>query len=120
MFILYTTIWLKEIYLTVIKSSAYIQIFIFLVLAIVMLSINNPKSFDICSTFINYSYLIFSILELSIIITEIYFLIKNLQYFITFFHECPYYRTYEEITEMEYKRTCLYYIIDYNNELPYK
>ena len=118
--ILYTTIWLKEIYLTIIKSSAYIQIFIFLVLAIVMLSINNPKSFDICSTFIYYSYLIVSILELGIIITEIYFLIHNLKNFITVFHECPYYRTYEEISEMEYKRTCLYYIADYNNELPYK
>ena len=118
--VLYTTIWIKEVYLTIIKSSAYIQIFIFLELIIVMLSINNPKSFDICSTFINYFYLISSILELGIIICEIYFLIQNLQNFINVFHECPYYRTYEEISDKEYKRTCLYYITDYNNELPYK
>ena len=118
--VLYTTIWIKEAYLTIIKSSAYIQIFIFLELIIVMLSINNPKSFDICSTFINYFYLISSILELGIIICEIYFLIQNLQNFIIVFHECPYYRTYEEISDKEYKRTCLYYITDYNNELPYK
>ena len=118
--VLYTTIWIKEVYLTIIKSSAYIQIFIFLELIIVMLSINNPKSFDICSTFINYFYLISSILELGIIICEIYFLIQNLQNFIIVFHECPYYRTYEEISDKEYKRTCLYYITDYNNELPYK
>ena len=118
--VLYTTIWIKEIYLTIIKSSVYFQIFIFLSLSIVMISINNPKSFDICSTFINYFYLIVSILELGIIICEIYFLIQNLQNFINVFHECPYYRTYEEISNKEYKRTCLYYITDYNNELPYK
>ena len=118
--VLYTTIWIKEIYLTIIKSSVYFQIFIFLSLSIVMISINNPKSFDICSTFINYFYLIVSILELGIIICEIYFLIQNLKNFINVFHECPYYRTYEEISDKEYKRTCLYYITDYNNELPYK
>ena len=118
--VLYTTIWIKEIYLTILKSSAYTQIFIFLVLAIVLLSINNPKLFDIYSSFFNYFYLIVSIIELGMIITEIYFLIQNLKNFINIFHECPYYRAYQEISDMEYKRTCLYYIVNYNNELPYK
>ena len=118
--LLYSTIWVKEKYLTIIKSSVYIQIFIFLTTVFVMLSINNPKSFDICIPFLNYFYLIISILQLGIIFCEIYFLIKNLQNFINIFHECPYYRTYEEIIDKDYKRTCLYYILDYNNELPFK
>ena len=118
--VLYTTIWVKEIYLTIIKSSAYIQIFIFLALALVMLAVNNPKSFDVCSPLLHYIYLIISILELGIIICEIYYMIQNLQFFLTVFHECPYYRTYAEISDSDYKRTCLYYTLDYNNELPYK
>ena len=118
--VLYTTIWVKEIYLTIIKSSAYIQIFIFLALALVMLAVNNPKSFDVCSPLLHYIYLIISILELGIIICEIYYMIQNLQIFLTVFHECPYYRTYAEISDSDYKRTCLYYTLDYNNELPYK
>ena len=118
--VLYTTIWLKEKYLTLIKTSIYIQIFIFLSTVFVMLSINNPKSFDICYPFMNYCYLILSILEKSIIIIEIIILVQNLQNFIKVFHECAYYRTYEEIIDKEYKRTCFYYITDYNNELPYK
>ena len=118
--VLYTTIWVKEIYLTILKSSTYIQIFIFLTLSIVMLALNNPKSMDICNPYLNYFYLIVSILELGIIICEIYFLIKNLNNFLTIFHECPYYRTYEEISNLEYKRSCLYYLTDFNNELPYK
>ena len=118
--VLYTTIWVKEIYLTIIKTSAYIQIFIFLALALVMLAANNPKSFDICSPLLHYIYLIISILELGIIICEIYYMIQNLQIFLTVFHECPYYRTYAEISDSDYKRTCLYYTLDYNNELPYK
>ena len=118
--VLYTTIWVKELYLTIIKTSAYIQIFIFLTLAMVMLAINNPKSFDVCSPFLHYIYLIISILELGIIICEIYYMIQNLHIFIPIFHECSYYRTYEEISDSEYKRTCLFYTIDYNNELPYK
>lgn len=118
--LLYSTIWVKEKYLTIIKSSAYIQIFILLNTSLIMLSINNPKTFDICIPFLNYFYLIISILQLGIIFCEIYFLIKNFKNFINIFHECPYYRTYEEIIEKDYKRTCLYYISDYNNELPYK
>lgn len=118
--VLYTTIWIKEIYLTIIKTSVYIQIFIFLAVTMVMLAINNPKYFDICTGIINYFYLIVSILEFGIIICEIYYMIQNLKIFINVFHECPYYRTYEEISDSEYKRTCLYYITDYNNELPYK
>ena len=118
--VLYTTIWLKEKYLTLIKTSIYIQIFIFLASSFIMLSINNPKSFDICSSFQNFFYLIVSILEKSIIIIEIIVLIQNLKNFIKVFHECAYYRTYEEIIDKEYKRTCFYYITDYNNELPYK
>jgi hypothetical protein len=118
--VLYTTIWVKEIYLTIIKTSAYIQIFIFLALALVMLAANNPKSFDVCSPLLHYIYLIISILELGIIICEIYYMIQNLQIFLTVFHECPYYRTYAEISDSDYKRTCLYYTLDYNNELPYK
>ena len=118
--VLYTTIWLKEIYLKLIKTSIYIQIFIFLSTVFVMLSINNPKSFDICYPFLNYCYLVLSILEKSIIIIEIIILVQNLQNFIKVFHECAYYRTYEEIIDKEYKRTCFYYITDYNNELPYK
>ena len=118
--VLYTTIWVKEIYLTIIKTSAYIQIFIFLALALVMLAVNNPKSFDVCSPLLHYIYLIISILELGIIICEIYYMIQNLQIFLTVFHECPYYRTYAEISDSDYKRTCLYYTLDYNNELPYK
>ena len=118
--VLYTTIWVKEIYLTIIKTSAYIQIFTFLALALVMLAANNPKSFDVCSPLLHYIYLIISILELGIIICEIYYMIQNLQIFLTVFHECPYYRTYAEISDSDYKRTCLYYTLDYNNELPYK
>ena len=116
----YTTIWVKEIYLTIIKSSIYIQIFIFLTLCIIMIALNNPNLMDFCYTFLNYFYLVVSIIELGIIIAEIYFMIQNFQKFITVFHECPYYRTYKEITDLEYKRTCLYYITDYNNELPHK
>ena len=85
-----------------------------------MIALNNPNLMDFCYTFLNYFYLVVSIIELGIIITEIYFIIQNFQNFITVFHECPYYRTYKEITDMEYKRTCLYYITDYNNELPHK
>ena len=118
--ILFTTIWIKQIYLKIIKSSAYIQLFIFLTLALVMLAINNPKQFDICFPYLNYFYVIISILQIGIIISEIYFLVKNMQNFLNVFHECAYYRTYEEISLQDYKRTCLYYITDYNNELPYK
>ena len=118
--ILFTTIWVKQMYLKIIKSSAYIQLFIFLTLALVMLAINNPKQFDICYPFLNFFYTIISILQIGIIISEIYFLVQNMKNFINVFHECSYYRTYEEISNEDYKRTCLYYITDYNNELPYK
>ena len=118
--VLYTSIWIKEKYLTYVKASVYVQIFVFLTLSIVILVVNNPHSMDICSTFINYFYLIISILELGIIIIEIYCMIKNLNQFLIRFHECPYCRTYEDITELDFKRTCLYYDMDNNNELPYK
>ena len=118
--VLYTSIWIKEFYLIYIKVSVYVQIFVFLTLSIVILVLNNPQSMDICSNFINIFYLIISILELGIIVVEIYFMIKNLNIFLTSFHECPYIRTYEEITDLEFRRTCLFYNIDNNNELPYK
>lgn len=118
--VLYTSIWIKEKYLTYVKASVYVQIFVFLTLSIVILVVNNPHSMDICSTFIYYFYLIISILELGIIAIEIYSMIKNLNQFIIRFHECPYCRTYQDITDLEYKRTCLYYNKEYNNELPYK
>ena len=38
--VLYTTIWIKELYLTILKSSIYAQIFLFLILSMVMLSLN--------------------------------------------------------------------------------
>ena len=118
--VLYSSIWIKEYYLIYVKVSVYTQIFVFLTLAIVILVLNNPQSLDICSNFINIFYLTISILELGIIIIEIYFMIKNLNNFLTSFHECPYFRTYEEITDLEFKRTCLFYSIDNNNELPFK
>ena len=118
--VLYTSIWIKEKYLTYVKASVYVQIFVFLTLSIVILVVNNPHSMDICSTFINYFYLIISILELGIIIIEIYTMIKNLNQFLIRFHECPFCRTYEDITDLEFKRTCLFYDVDNNNELPYK
>ena len=52
--ILFTIIWVKQIYLKIIKSSAYIQLFIFLIIALVMLAINNPKQLDICYPFLNF------------------------------------------------------------------
>ena len=116
----YTTIWVKEMYLSIIKTSIYIQIFIFLTLCIIMIALNNPNLMDFCYTFLNFFYLVVSILELGIIISEIFFMIQNFQKFIFVFHECPYYRTYKEISDLEYKRTCLYYITNYNNELPHK
>ena len=118
--VLYTSIWIKEQYLTYVKASVYVQIFVFLTLSMVMLVLNNPHSMDICSNFINYFYLIISILELGIIIVEILFMIKNLNNFLITFHECPYCRTFQDITDLEFKRTCLYYNVDHNNELPYK
>ena len=118
--VLYSSIWIKEYYLIYVKVSVYTQIFVFLTLAIVILVLNNPQSLDICSNFINIFYLTISILELGIIVIEIYFMIKNLNNFLTSFHECPYFRTYEEITDLEFKRTCLFYSIDNNNELPFK
>jgi hypothetical protein len=118
--VLYTSIWIKEQYLTYVKASVYVQIFVFLTLSMVMLVLNNPHSMDICSNFINYFYLIISILEFGIIIVELFFMIKNLNNFLIAFHECPYCRTFQDITELELKRTCLYYNVDHNNELPYK
>ena len=118
--VLYSSIWIKEYYLIYLKVSVYVQIFVFLTLAIVILVLNNPQSMDICSSFINFFYLIISILEIGIIVVELYFMIKNLHNFLTLFHECPYVRTYEEITDLEFRRTCLFYNIDNNNELPYK
>ena len=118
--VLYSSIWIKEYYLIYLKVSVYVQIFVFLTLAIVILVLNNPQSMDICSNFINIFYVIISILEIGIIVVELYFMIKNLHNFLTLFHECPYVRTYEEITDLEFRRTCLFYNIDNNNELPYK
>lgn len=118
--VLYTSIWIKEKYLIFIKVSTYAQIFMFLTLSMVILVLNNPRQMDICSTFINYFYLVVSILQIGIIVIELYFLIQNLKNFLDIFHECPYCRTYKDIIDLEYKRTCLYYNEDNNNELPFK
>ena len=118
--VLNTSIWIKEKYLVYVKASVYIQIFVFLALSIVMLVLNNPHSMGICSNFINYFYLVASILEFIVIFLELYAMIANLHYFLISFHECPYTRTYEDIADLDFKRSCLYYSIDNNNELPYK
>ena len=118
--ILYTTIWIQEKYLIYIKISAYTQIFIFLSLSMVMLVINNPYSMDICSNYVNNFYLFGSILEFVIIVMELIFLIQNLKEFLIPFHDCPYYRSYQDIADLDYKRTCLFYDTDINHELPHK
>ena len=118
--VLYTSIWIKEKYLIFVKISVYVQIFVFLTLSMVIIVLNNPRQLDICSTFINYFYLVVSILQFGIIAIEVLYMIQNLKSFLNIFHDCPYCRTYEDISILEYKRTCLYYTLDNNNELPYK
>ena len=118
--VLYTSIWIKEKYLIFVKISVYVQIFVFLTLSMVIIVLNNPRQLDICSTFINYFYLVVSILQFGIIAIEVLYMIQNLKNFLNIFHDCPYCRTYEDISVLEYKRTCMYYSLDNNNELPYK
>ena len=47
-------------------------------------------------------------------------LIANLKQFMNFFHECPYYRTYNDILESKYQRACLFYNEDPYSEEQYK
>ena len=107
--VLSSTIWMKEKYLNYVKASIYSQIFLLLVLLIQILVLNNPKFFDVCEPYIEYIYLICSILELALIIMELFAMKKNLNIFIIIFHDCPYYRTFNEIIDNQYKRSCLYY-----------
>ena len=118
--VLNTSIWIKEKYLLYLKSSIYVQIFVFLTLSIVIIVLNNPHSMGICSNFINYFYLIISILEFGVIFLEVFSMIINLKSFLVSFHECPYIRTYDDIADSDFKRVCLYYNFDNNSELPYK
>ena len=107
--VLSKTIWIKEKYLNYVKASIYSQIFIVLIILIQIIVLNNPKFFDICEACIKYVYLICSILELALIIMELFGMIKNLNLFIIIFHDCPYYRTFNEIIDNQYQRSCLYY-----------
>ena len=106
--ILYSVIWTKEKYLNYIKISIYFQIFIFLFILTVILITNNPGFFDICLKCTFYTFLILSILQIIIIIIEITGVFKNFQNFKNFFHECAYYRSYNDIMESKYQRSCLF------------
>ena len=112
--ILYSVIWIKEKYLNYIKANIYIQLLIFLFLIAVILSLNNPNFFDICLKCTIYMFLFLSIFQISIIILEFYGVLKNFKSFTKFFHECSYFRSYNDIIESKYQRTCLFY-----NEDPY-
>ena len=118
--ILYSIIWIREKYLNYIKISVYIQLIIFLILIVVILITNNPRFFDICLNSSLYIFLIISIFQISIIIMESLGLIANLKQFMNFFHECPYYRTYNDILESKYQRACLFYNEDPYSEEQYK
>ena len=118
--ILYSIIWIREKYLNYIKISVYIQLIIFLILIVVILITNNPRFFDICLNSSLYIFLIISIFQISIIIMESLGLIANLKQFVNFFHECPYYRTYNDILESKYQRSCLFYNEDPYSEEQYK
>ena len=118
--ILYSVIWIREKYLNYIKISVYIQLLIFLILIVVILITNNPRFFDICLNSSLYIFLIISIFQISIIIMESLGLITNLKQFVNFFHECPYYRTYNDILESKYQRSCLFYNEDPYSEEPFK
>ena len=118
--ILYSIIWIREKYLNYIKISVYIQLIIFLFLIVLILITNNPRFFDICLNSSLYIFLIISIFQISIIIMESLGLIANLKQFVNFFHECPYYRTYNDILESKYQRSCLFYNEDPYSEEQYK
>ena len=118
--ILYSIIWIKEKYLNYLKISVYIQLLIFLFLITIILIINNPNFFDICFKCNLYIFLILSILQIIIIIIELLGTIKNFKNFIIFFHECPFYRSYNDIIESKYQRTCLFYNEDSYAEDQYK
>ena len=112
--ILYSIIWIKEKYLNYIKTSVYIQLFIFLFLITMLLVTNNPNFFDVCFQCILYIFLIISVLQIIIIILELSATINNFHLFTKFFHECAFYRAYNDIIESKYQRSCLFF-----NEDPY-
>ena len=118
--ILYSIIWIKEKYLNYLKISVYIQLLIFLFIIAVILFNNNPNFFDMCLKCILYIFLIFSIIQILIIILELFGIIQNFNNFIKFIHECPYYRSYNDIIDSKYQRTCLFYNEDPNSKEPFK
>ena len=118
--ILYSIIWLKEKYLNYLKISVYVQLLIFLFIIGVILFTNNPNFFDICLTCILYIFLILSIIQILIIILEFLGIIKNFNIFIKFIHECPYYRSYNDIIDSKYQRTCLFYNEEHYSKEPFK
>ena len=118
--ILYSIIWIKEKYLNYLKISIYIQLFIFLFLIAVILVTNNPNFFDMCFKCILYIFLFLSIFQIIIIVLEFFGVIQNFNNFRQFFHECPYYRKYNDIIDSKYQRTCLFYNEDPYSEERYK
>ena len=118
--ILYSIIWIKEKNLNYIKISAYIQLIIFLFIIAVILFTNNPNFFDMCLKCMLYIFLILSIFQIIFIILELFGLIQNFNNFIKFFHECSYYRTYNDIIDSKYQRICLFYMEDPYSEEPFK
>ena len=118
--ILYSIIWIKEKYLNYIKTSVYIQLFIFLSLITMILITNNPNFFDVCFNYTLYIFLIISVLQIIIIILELSGTIKNFHLFTRFFHECPYYRDYNDIIDSKYQRSCLFFNEDSYAEDKYK
>ena len=118
--ILYSIIWIEEKNLNFIKISVYIQLLIFLFIIAVILFTNNPNLFDMCLKCILYIFLILSILQIITIILELFGIIQNFNIFIKFFHECPYYRTYNDIIDSKYQRICLFYKEDPYSEEPFK
>ena len=118
--ILYSVIWVQEKYLNYIKVSVYIQLLIFLFLIVVILITNNPRFFDICLNFYIYIFLMISILQIAVIVLESFGIIKNFKLFTKFFHECPYYRSYNDVIESKFQRSCLLYNEDTYSDEQYK
>ena len=118
--ILYSVVWIKEKYLNYIKISIYFQIFIFLLILTEILISNNPSFFDFCLKCTLYVFLLLSILQIIVIILEIIGVIQNFQNFNNFFHECPYYRSYNDIIDSKYQRVCLFLNEDLDSEGQYK
>ena len=118
--ILYSVIWIKEKYINYLKISIYFQIFIFLFILTVILVTNNPSFFDICLKCTFYVFLLLSILQIIVIILEIVGIVQNFQDFKNFFHECSYYRSYNDIMDSKYHRTCLFINEDLDSDGQYK